>query len=270
MRVRSALAAGALMGAALATSAVAATLEWEGTLSFPFRTLPSFEITGTGVATVNGSGGLGHLNTLRLAGGLTGSTTMLFTDPKQPTVRTMTPSARLGTGTLAPISGGGPLTVNTLPVPGTWKACMLFPGCGNWHTYPLTSNGTRGVGLGGVIKLIAKSVTQFTLVGAPWTIGVASVTGLSTENGGTTTVTAQGFAHGPASATSSTAALSGVVQFVTPVRSAGFAAPFVRDFEWVSPFVTLRLRFIPEPEMLLLLGSGVAALLLFGRKRMRG
>jgi hypothetical protein len=269
MRALSALAVGALAGALLATSAVAATLEWEGTLSFPFRTRPSFEITGTGVATVNGSAGLGHLNTLRLAGGLTGTTTIPLTDPEQPVVLTMTPSARLGTGTLAPISGGGPLTSNTLPVPGTWKACILFPGCGNWITFPLTSNGTRGVGLGGVIKLIAKSVTQFTLVGAPWTIGVASVTGLPTENGGIETVTAQGFAHGPASATSSTAALSGVIQFVTPVRSAGFAGPFVRDFEWVSPFVTLRLRFIPEPEMLLLLGTGVALLLLLGRGRFR-
>jgi hypothetical protein len=269
MRALAALAAGVLVGATLATSAFAATLEWQGTLSFPFRTLPSFEVTGTGVATVNGSGGRGHLNTLRLAGGLTGSTTIPLTDPHHPTLVTLWPAAQLGTGTLAPISGGGPLTSNTLPVHGNGKLCVLFPGCGNYLPIPLTLMGKAGVGLGGIIQVGTLSKgPAFSIVGAPWTIGVASVTEVPTENGGTTTVTAQGFAHGPASGTSSTAALSGVIQLVTPIKLIP-AYRFPEGADILPLFGILKLRFIPEPEMLLLLGWGAAALLLFGRRRFR-
>jgi hypothetical protein len=258
------------MGAALATSAVAGTLEWEGTLSFPFRTLPSFEITGTGVATVNGSGGWGHLNTLRLAGGFTGSTTIPLTDPLHPTLISLRPTAQLGTGTLAPISGGGPLTSNTLPVHGNWKVCVFFPGCGNYIPIPLTLTGKAGVGLGGAIQVgwFSKGPV-FSIVGAPWTIGVASVTEVPTENGGSTTVTAQGFAHSPASGTSSTARLSGVIQLVTPIKLIP-VYNFPEGADILPLFGVLKLRFIPEPEMLLLLGWGAAGLLLLGRSRMRG
>jgi hypothetical protein len=271
MRALKTLAVGALASAALATSAAAATLEWQGTLSLPFRTLPSFEITGTGVATVNGSGGWGHLSTLRLAGGLTGIATVPITDPENSHLLTATVRARLGTGTFAAISGGEPLTSNALPVPGGWKICVLFPGCGNYLVIPFTGDGTRGVGVGGTVTIFSKGISgpAFTLAGAPWTIGVASVTGVSTANGGTATLTAAGFAHGPASATSSTAALSGVVQFVTPVRAKGLHGIYRSDFEWVPPFVKLRLRFIPEPGLSLLLGSGVADLLLLARRRAR-
>jgi hypothetical protein len=170
---------------------------------------------------------------------------------------------------LAPISGGGPLTINTLPVRGDWKLCLFFPGCGNYLPFPLTLMGKAGVGLGGMIQVGTLSKgPAFSIVGAPWTIGVASVTEVPTENGGSTTVTAQGFAHGPASATSSTARLSGVIQLVTPIKLIPILLPEGAD---VLPlFGILKLRFIPEPERLLLLGWGAAALLLFGQKRMRG
>ena len=79
--------------------------------------------------------------------------------------------------------------------------------------------------------------------------------------------TAKGFAHGPSSNTSSTANPSGVVQLITPMQvvtnlTNGSNAK-------IALFGFLTVHFIPEPGMLLLLGSGVAGLVLLGRHRMR-
>lgn len=108
----------------------------------------------------------------------------------------------------------------------------------------------------------------FSVVGAPWTIGIASATGVRTENGGTTTVTARGFAHGPASATSSTAGIGGVIQLVTPIKITPFHG-LPDGFDTLPIFAIAKIRFVPEPELLVLLGSGVAGLLLIGRSRSR-
>jgi hypothetical protein len=59
----------------LAAPVRAANLQWSGTLTLDFGFVPPFTGTGAGVATVNGSGGLGQLNTLTLAGGLTAAGT---------------------------------------------------------------------------------------------------------------------------------------------------------------------------------------------------
>ena len=57
----------------------------------PVSVRPSTEVgTGTGVATVNGSGGLGHLNTLQLpGGGITVTGTAPQTDPDNATFVTL-------------------------------------------------------------------------------------------------------------------------------------------------------------------------------------
>jgi hypothetical protein len=111
---------------------------------------------------------------------------------------------------------------------------------------------------------------KLSVQGAPWTIGIASITNVTTTtpNGGvsTYTKTLQGFVHGPASGTSSTAAISGVLQIVTPVLiETNLGAPDT----WQAVWADVRLHFIPEPGLLLLLGSGVAGLLMLGRSRMR-
>jgi hypothetical protein len=254
------LVVGLSIAAGFAGAAQAATLEWTGSLivSLGVGGAP-FVSTGTGVATVNGSGGLGHLSTLRVAGGISGATTVPVTDPDLPSIVDVALSARLGTGTLAPISGGGPLVApdRTLPITGTAvvgvHVLSLFT---TPVVIPLTLNGTRGIGIGGGTISGGLGIA---LQGNPWTLGVAQTT---TSLGGLTSLS--GFVHAPASNTSSTAQVSGVVQVVTPslVSSSvsGTSTPVLS---------ALRLRFVPEPGRLLMLGSAVLGLLGLARRRRR-
>jgi len=76
-----------------------------------------------------------------------------------------------------------------------------------------------------------------------------------------------GFAHGPASGTTSTAQPSGVLQLVTPNQVRTNLA--LGSSRKVAILGELLVRFIPEPGLLVLLGSGVAGLLLLGRSRIR-
>ena len=108
------------------------------------------------------------------------------------------------------------------------------------------------IGVGGTAT--ASMLVNVTVVGNPWTTG-------ATEVG---TITQAGFAHGPASATSSTAIGSGVVRLVTPVFvSTNIGASSVLP---VFGFLDLHLG-VPEPGTVALLGSAVAGLLLAGRTR---
>jgi hypothetical protein len=75
----------------------------------------------------------------------------------------------------------------------------------------------------------------------------------------------KGWAHAPVSTTTSTAQPGGVVQLVTPNQIVTNSALN----EKIGSFGILAIRFIPEPGLLLLLGSGVAGLVLLGRSRMR-
>ena len=73
----------------------------------------------------------------------------------------------------------------------------------------------------------------------------------------------QGFVHGPVSGTSSTAQQSGVIVMLSPGQViAGSEPP-------APVLAALRLHFIPEPRFVLLLGSGIAGLVVIGRHRMR-
>jgi hypothetical protein len=80
-------------------------------------------------------------------------------------------------------------------------------------------------------------------------------------------VTLKGFAHGPISLTTSTANPSGVLQLVTPAQVTT-NLPFGSN-AFVSSGTTIRYHFIPEPGLLLLIGSGVVGLALLGRQRMK-
>jgi hypothetical protein len=66
---------------------------------------------------------------------------------------------------------------------------------------------------------------------------------------------------------STTGQPSGVVQLVTPMQ-VWTNLPTGSNAK-LSLFGYLGIHFIPEPGMLLLLGSGVAGLVLLGRHRMR-
>jgi hypothetical protein len=281
-------AASLLASLGLATTAGAATVEWSGTMVVNVGTLPQFVHNGTGVATVNGSsGGIGHINTIQWRNGLSFSggnnvpETIPLTDPHNPTLVTLRATGmRLGVAgspsgvfTLNGISGGTLGTKNTGQPPGNMKMCILFPGCANYLPIPFGKDANNAVGVGGIhtINGLSKGAGfKLSIWGAPWTIGLASIKNVTTEtaNGAITTYTKtlQGFVHGPASGTSSTAAISGVLQVVTPILiRTSLGAPDT----WQAVWVEVGLHFIPEPGLLLLLGSGVAGLMLLGRSRMR-
>jgi len=126
------------------------------------------------------------------------------------------------------------------------------------------------VGVGGLITVGGAGGIRISVEAAPWTIKTATAIDETDANTGAMAfhpVTKMGFAHGPASATSSTAAPSGVVQVVTPsqIRTSLAAGSNHK----IGAITTLIIHFVPEPGMLLLLGSGVVGLALLGRNRMR-
>jgi hypothetical protein len=285
MRSFSSLTAAATLvaGLGLASAAGAATVEWAGTLIVAPGTLDQFQHFGTGVATVNGSAGGGHINTIRWRRGLSfyrGNNlpeTIPLTDPEHPTLMTLKATGlRLGTQTFNGISGGPPLgSKNTGIPPGEMNMCILFPSCAAYLPFPFgTPSENVGIGVGGSLTVNTFSKgngLKVSIWGAPWTIGLASIKNVTTEtlNGAITTYTKtlQGFVHGPASGSSSTAAISGVLQVITPVLiRTNLGAPDT----WQAAWFEVRLHVIPEPGLLLLLGSGVAGLMLLGRSRMRG
>jgi hypothetical protein len=73
-----------------------------------------------------------------------------------------------------------------------------------------------------------------------------------------------GFAHGPASLTSSTAQLSGALQLVTATKVFTNLYGAFPEFPLAG---VLTLHVVPEPGTLILVGSGVVGLAVYGRRR---
>ena len=283
-KIRIVLLAGLLLG--WTASAGAAPLNWSGTSTTQLGDFAPTEVFGGGVATVNGPGGLGHVQTLRLAGSRGGVSTdrltRLVTDPDtvgNSIAAIVFSNVGGGSGTFAPISGAaesmGALTRNTLPVPGVVRICLVTTACDDFLDLVLTQqteNGaTIGVGVGGLLTIGGDTPIKISLQAAPWTIktGVAIDQVLTTAKVNTEfiTKTLMGFAHDPSSGTTSTAQPSGVVQLVTPNQIVT-NLPFGTS-ERIGGGITLRINFIPEPGLLMLLGSGVLGLALLGRSRTR-
>jgi len=277
------LGAVAMLVFGVTSTASAAVIGWSGTLLLELGTLPSIPSTGGGVATINDSGGLGHLGKIRLKASRGGiENTGIFvpvTDAAAAPIVGILITAQLGTGTLGPVSGGVqsvPLSNNRLPVAGLAKVCLFSTLCGTALPLLLTQHtgatGTKGVGIGGILTIGGTSPIRISIEAAPWTLKTkTSIDQITTPVGGTKKIyvnrQAKGFAHGPSSNTSSTALPSGVVQFITPMQVVT-NLPQGSNLK-IALFGYLKVHFIPEPGMLLLLGSGVAGLVLLGRHRMR-
>ena len=119
---------GAVLALAVSGAAKSALLNFSGTVTITMASIPTIHSLGTGAATVNDSSGLGHLTTLRLAGGIsmTAPSSIPISDNVNPTITKVIGQFGDGTGTLGPVSGGGPLTQNTLPLTGSYKVCLLL------------------------------------------------------------------------------------------------------------------------------------------------
>jgi hypothetical protein len=135
-----------------------------------------------------------------------------------------------------------------MPLVGAAKVCLFGPCSAAVQnlTVPLGNVGSGGVSF-------VSAAVKITVIGSPWTTGTVAIG----------TITVMGGGHGPASLNSSTAAPSGVVTLVTPV----FVSTNIPASAVVPVFGILSLHFVPEPGTLLLLGSGIAGLVLFGRTR---
>jgi hypothetical protein len=160
------------------------------------------------------------------------------------------------------------------------KICLLSTVCSLYldmpFTQPTTVNGVPGtgisaVGVGGLITAGGYGGIRISLQAAPWTIKTTSVVDqITTPTGGSriyTTQTYKGWAHAPASTTSSTAQPSGVVQLVTPGQITSNIPLGSNDK--LAGIVVSVMHFVPEPGLFLLLASGVVGLGLIGRNRMR-
>jgi|GEM_PF-1210361 len=247
--------------------ASAARMRWEGTLQLDLANYPTVALAGSGVATTSSSGGGTRLESLRIAGGITGVGTIPFTDPDtSATIRSLRISPRLGTGTLGPFWPIAPwpdpqLSRDTLPLRGDLRICLLFPDCQMGRKIPLSQHsGARAVGVGGTLTDGAFGTLRISIEAAPWTV-YSTTLRVRTAQGGTVASTRSGWIHGPYSSSSSAAATSGALQLVTPlvVRSnAGMYLP---------GFTSFTLRFLPEPGFLLLIMAGVVGLLVLGASR---
>jgi hypothetical protein len=241
-------------------------------------------------------------------GHVTGTQTNLITDPETAGngIAAIIINFEPRTGTIGPISGAiastTALTQRTMPIGGVAKICLLSTVCTDFLplllTQPTTNGarfqlatatpnqltpnggqgkrlgipgtGVKGVGIGGLVTVGGFSAVRISVEAAPWTVKTATAIDQTDDNTGLAAfhnVTRMGFAHGPASGTTSTAAQSGVLQIVTPsqVRTNLSLGSNVK----LSTVTELLVHFIPEPGLLLLLGSGVVGLALLGRSRMR-
>jgi hypothetical protein len=259
---------------------------WESAaLQFSNLGRASATATATGLTTLNGSAGLPHLYTLTLpalpAAAL--NTVIAVTDPivtaggvVEVRITNVMPRPDLQGGVFAPISGvkrntAVQLTQNTMPSTGNLRICLFYAGCNSGSldlVVGATDNGVYiGAGVGGLLTIGGEGAIRISLLGAPWTIKTVSVSN-RTDNGGITFFSKKGFAHGPASLTSSTAATAGAVQLVSATQTVTVGIPGNSDRS--GNISSIRLHFIePEPGLPSLLVAGAAGLALLGRRRMR-
>jgi hypothetical protein len=264
-------------------------------ISLQFTNLARAEAsdTGIGVSTLTTTAAGDHLNTLSAGTGtqngipgLSLNTVLPVTDPIVSAggiVSVRLTDVRQGLvagpnnnlGVLGPISGAIASTttptggLGTAPTQGMVRICLVVPGCAG--NLPLdvgaTVNGVAvGGGVGGILTIGQLGMIRISIVGAPYT--VKTITAFNrTNNGAIDTFTEKGFAHGPLSNTSSTGQTSGVLQAVTVSHIAVQGVPGNSDISGV--FSRVLVHFVPEPGLLLLLGSGAVGLALLGRKRAR-
>jgi len=193
------------------------------------------------------------------------------------TFKSVLVSAALGTGTLEinPFAGAGEprVVAGILPIHGLARVCVFLAECSSSIDLELAETlagvVTRGIGVGGVITAGGFGAVRLSLHNQPWTLGVASLS-IPTASG-KLLVQGTGHQHGPFSIRGTTRNCwdadgdgqnesCGELQLVAPMQvvGQGFAPSAVAE---------LTIRFVPEPSLALLLGTGVAVVAVVGARR---
>ncbi len=278
MRIRCALVVSGSLLLGLSSAAVAATLSFTGTIGFQVGSLTPVELNGSGVATLNASGGGAHLSSLTIpaaafvgnpsvviynagpidgllfAGGVTTQIVHLPVSASL-TVSSPTGSASNAAGAFTGLSNSANNLAGTMPLSGVGLICLFAPCSGAVVANIIVPLSV--VGQGGTATAMGTAITV-TAIGAPWFKNTATIMGA------TFTSTVMGFAHGPASATQSTTAQpGGVISLVTPI----FVSTSLQTYSEVPLFGRLTLHFAPEPSRMLQLGVAIAVLSVIGRRR---
>jgi len=247
----------------------------QATLTVEYGTTDPVHLDSVGLATVNPVVGGDQLVSLQIGPIYFGdSDSVPFTDPVV--------SALVKSYDLRDVSGQGgfladlshattspsKLIQNTLPIAGIARICLLFAGCPSSTTVEvdLSQNGTRGVGIGGTITAGTSSGFRVSFHHAPWQLAPATL--LQSTMNGVITAMATGYVRGPLSNTSTAAKTGGTIQLISPSQVFTEGVPGGYS-DTQALFTRLTLSFVPEPELSMLLGAGVAGLALLGRRRMR-
>lgn len=279
MQRRSLLPVFLVLFTAAPASALVAEIWTRTSLQFTNLGAAEAAATATGLATLNTSSTTSsHLLTATLPGAtLAGAVPV--TDPNAAPITSVIFSLRnrpdlQGGGILGNISGAiasasGGLAPNTLPMTGGVTICLLsqFTCLANLGL-PLGATSAElhvGGGVGGILTIGGAATIRISVVGAPYTVKTVTVVN-RTNNGGFDLFIENGFAHGPASLTSSTAQSSGVLQIVTASHTT-IVAPGQGD---VGGMISRTLvHVVPEPTAFLLLVAGATGAASLGRLRGR-
>jgi hypothetical protein len=223
-----------------ASRALAAASSFTGTLTIEIASVALPVVPGAGTAIVNGSSGFSPITAVDLpAGAFATVAVVAVTDPGASPIKGFQLNVANAAGGFTGVPGSGSFG-GALPLAGSTKVCLFGP-CSAAVANVIVP--LSPVGQGG--SAFVTGAFNHTVIGAPWTTGTVSI-GSLTE-------------MGSYAATSSTA----TIQLVTPIVLSQIVGA-----DAVTPafaFLTLQLA-IPEPGTLLLFGSGVVALVGYGRR----
>jgi len=231
--------------------AQAGVIGFSAELSILIGTLPPLAAPVSGIAITTGPD-TNHIDAVSIPAAQFNAAGILLT-PSPPTgvVGGLQLSLDNEAGRFVGGTGMGPLG-GVMPLTGVVKVCLIAPCLATPAPPANLVVPLSVVGKGG--EEFSSTAINVTTIGAPWTTGTAAVGSL---------IKLIGFRHGPASLTSSTAAHGGAMRLITPV----FISTNIGSLRVVPAFGVLDVHFAPEPATLLLLGSGLAGLVLFGRSK---